>query len=76
MKEMNLEPIIHSKIRNRKTSIMYRCIHMESRKMVLIIYLQGSNGDTDIDNGLMGPEPGAAGRGWREGGRGWDERIE
>ena len=43
---------------------------MESRKMVLIIYLQGSNRDTDIDNGLMGPEPGS--RAWLEGGK---ERV-
>ena len=26
---------------------------MESRKMVLKIYLQGSNGETDIENRLM-----------------------
>ena len=51
---------------------------MESRKMVLITYLQGSNGDTDIDNRLMGPRPGAMGGGqcWREGRRGWDDWRE
>ena len=49
---------------------------MESREMVLMTYLQGSNGDTDIDKRLMGPEPGAAGGGWREGRNGWDEWRE
>ena len=41
--------------------------------MVLITYLQGSNGVTDIDNRLMGPGPGAMGGGAvQEGGK---ERV-
>ena len=35
MRWMNLEPIIQSEIRKRKTNIIHQHIYMESRKMVL-----------------------------------------
>ena len=50
---MNLEPIIHSEVKKEKDKylsiyiLMY--IYMESRKMIPM-YLQGSNGETDIEN--------------------------
>ena len=35
MRWMNLEPIIQSEVRERKINIIFQCIYMESRKMVL-----------------------------------------
>ena len=40
-------------VRKRKINIVSQCIYTESRKMVLKIYLQGNNGETDIENRLM-----------------------
>ena len=53
MRWMNVEPIIQSEVRKRKINIVFQLIYMESRKMVLRIYLQGYNGETDIENRLM-----------------------
>ena len=36
MRWMNLEPIIQSEIRKRKTNIIHQHIYMESRKIVLL----------------------------------------
>jgi len=33
---MNLEPVIQSEVRKRKTSIVYQHMYMESRNMVLM----------------------------------------
>ena len=38
------------KVRKRKINIVFYHIYIESRKMVLKTYLQGSNGDADIEN--------------------------
>ena len=54
MRRMNLEPFIKSEM-NQKEKDKY-CILMtytESRKWYWRIYLQGSNGETDIENKLM-----------------------
>ena len=53
MRWMNVEPIIQSEVRKRKINSVFQLIYMESRKMVLRIYLQGYNGETDIENRLM-----------------------
>ena len=39
-------------VRKRKIKTVYQCIYIESRKMVLWAYLQGSNRDADIENRL------------------------
>ena len=41
MRWMNLESIILSEVRNRKTNIVYYCIYMKSREIVLIILHTG-----------------------------------
>ena len=48
-----LEPIIQSEVSRKETEISYINTCMESRKMVLMNYLQGSNGDSDIANRLV-----------------------
>ena len=50
---MNLEPVIQNEIRKRKTSIIYQLIYMTSRKIVLMNYLQGRNGDADVEKELV-----------------------
>ena len=41
MRWMNLEPIIQGEVCQRKINVIYQCIHMESRKMVLMNLLAG-----------------------------------
>ena len=41
MRWMNLEPIIQSEIRKRKTNIIHQHIYMESRKMLLMNLFAG-----------------------------------
>ena len=50
---VNLEPIIQSGVSQKETEISYINTCMESRKMVLMNYLQGSNGDSYIANRLV-----------------------
>ena len=50
---VNLEPIIQSEVSQKETEISYINTCMESRKMVLMNYLQGSNGDSYIANRLV-----------------------
>ena len=39
---MNLEPVIQSEVsQNRKTNTVYYCVHMESRKMILMNLFAG-----------------------------------
>ena len=38
---MNLEPIIHSEVSQRKTNTAYQYIHMESRKTILMNLFTG-----------------------------------
>ena len=45
---------------------------MKSRKMVLMNYLQGSSGDTDVENRLMDTAAGVGGEGVGKERRGWD----
>jgi len=55
MRWMNLEPIIQSEV-SQKEKYKYRIlmIYMKSKKMVLMNLFQGSNGETDIENRLIG----------------------
>ena len=39
-------------MRKRKINIIYECIYTESRKIVLVTYLQASKGDADIKTDL------------------------
>ena len=57
MRWMNLEPIIQSEV-SQKEKYKYRIlmIYMKSKKMVLMNLFQGSNGETDIENRLIGTE--------------------
>ena len=41
MRWMNLEPIIQGEVCQRKINVIYQCIHMESRKMVLMKLFAG-----------------------------------
>ena len=56
---MNLEPVILSEVKKRKIlykiNIVYECIHIESRKMVLNL-LQSRNRGRDVENGLVDTE--------------------
>ena len=52
------------KVRKRKTNPVYKCICMESRKMVLMNYLQGRNRDADAEKELVDTVGGR--RGWEE----------
>ena len=67
---VNLEPIIQSGVSQKETEISYINTCMESRKMVLMNYLQGSNGDSYIANRLV--DTGQEG----EGGANWESSIE
>ena len=51
----NLEPIIQSEViqKEKDKHHIIRHIYGIKKKMVLIIYLQGNNGETDIENRLM-----------------------
>ena len=48
---MNLEPIIQSEVSQKEKDKYHTLMHI-SRRMVLRIYLQGSNVETDIENRL------------------------
>ena len=52
MRWMDLELIIQSEVRKRKTNIIYKCIYMESRRWYCQTYLQSSSGDADTENRL------------------------
>ena len=65
---MNLEPVIQSEVRKRKTNIIYECIHMESRKTVLMNPFAGQEYTCKIENRLWTQ--------WGKGTRGWDELRE
>ena len=63
-----LEPIIQSEVSQKETEISYINTCMESRKMVLMNYLQGSNGDSDIANRLVDTgQDGEGGTNWESG---------
>ena len=68
MRWINLEPIIQSEVSQKeenKYSILTR-IYMESRKMVLMNLLQGSNGDTGIENKPVDTEGEVRWNEWRK----------
>ena len=46
-------PIIQSEVSQKEKDKYRILVHMESRKMVLMSLLQGSNGDADIENRLV-----------------------
>ena len=46
-------PIIQSEVSQKEKDKYRILVHMESRKMVLMSLLQGSNGDADIENRLL-----------------------
>ena len=50
---VNLEPIKQSEVSQKETEISYINTCMESSKMVLMNYLQGSDGDSDVANRLV-----------------------
>ena len=63
---MNLEPIIQSEVsQKRNINIIYwhTHIYMDSKRWYRWIYLQGSSGETDIENILMDTGGGEAGEG-------------
>ena len=68
MRWMNLEPIIQSEVRKRKINIIYTNAYIWNlERWYWWIYLQGSNGETDIENRLMDTERGRGGWNvWRE----------
>ena len=70
---MDLETVIQSKVRNRKTNIVYLPIYVESRKMVQMTGLQGRNRDTDVENKCMDTKGGKEGVG---GGMNWETGID
>ena len=54
MRWMNLEPIIHSEVSQKeKDKYCIRTYIRNLEKLYLRIYLQGNNGETDIENRLM-----------------------
>ena len=55
---VNLEPIIQSEVSQKETEISYINTCMESRKMVLMNYLQGSLGDKDNRQQICGHRAG------------------
>ena len=64
MKWMNLEPIIQSEVSQREKDTYHILTHIQNlEKCFWRIYLQGRNGETDIENRL---------RNMGEGRRGWD----
>ena len=48
-----LEPIIQSEVRKRKINIIFNVYIQNLEKWYSRIYLQDSNGETDIENRLM-----------------------
>ena len=46
-------PIIQTEVSQKEKDKYRILVHMESRKMVLMSLLQGSNGDADIENRLL-----------------------
>lgn len=48
--QVDLASVIHSQVRIRKTSIVYSCIYMKSRKRYRQTCLQDRDRDTDIDS--------------------------
>ena len=53
MRWMNLEPIIQSEVSQKEKDKYHILTHIyRIRKLYSIIYLQGKNGETDIENRL------------------------
>ena len=54
MRWMNLEPIIQSEVSQKEKDKYHILTHIQTlEKWYLKIYLQGSNGETDMENRLM-----------------------
>ena len=64
MRWMNLESIILSEVRNRKTNIVYYCIYMKSREIVLIILHTGHQRRHGHKEQTFGHSGGS--RGWND----------
>ena len=54
MRWMNLEPIIQSEVSQKEKDKYHILTHIQNlEKWYLKIYLQGSNGETDMENRLV-----------------------